>query len=338
MSDQVIGVGVLGYGKVGEGYHAAMAASVPGFRLAAVCDAAEGRLAAARATHGCATYAGYEAMLADENVQLVAIGTPPSMHRDQAIAAAQAGRHVLVDKPFAMNYDEAKRMVAAAEAAGVVITGNQNRRWDADYLTVKNAIADGLLGEVYDRESRWTHHTVDWATYGVPEFDSRWRVKRAFGGGMVYDYASHLGDQILRMVESPLASVYADLQSRIWSDEVDDHFRAELRFADKTTAIVEASNNARRALPRWFVVGTKGNLISQPTGGCDVHLFTEAGETVLDPVRGPENVIYGNIADVLLRRGELVVTPQHLLATMRLISMIFRSAQEGEVIHVSDMD
>ncbi|MCX7598558.1 MAG: Gfo/Idh/MocA family oxidoreductase [Armatimonadetes bacterium] len=338
MTTDKIGVGVLGYGKVGEGYHAPMAATVEGFELVAVCDPAEARLTAAQKQYGCAVYRDYEAMLADERVGLVAIGTPPNMHCDQAIAAAQAGKHILVDKPFSMNYDEAKRMVAAATEAGVIITANQNRRWDADYLTVKKVIEEGLLGNVYDRESRWMHFTENWATYGVPEFDSRWRVKRQYGGGMVYDYASHLGDQMLRLVSSPLQSVYADLQSRIWSDEVDDHFRAELRFADKTTAILEASNNARQTLPRWYVVGDRGTLVSQPTGGCDVHVYTDEGESVLEPVQPPANVIYTNIADVLLRGGELAVKPQHILETMRLISMIFRSAQEGEVIYVADMD
>jgi scyllo-inositol 2-dehydrogenase (NADP+) len=338
MPKETIGVGVVGYGRVGEGYHAPMAATVEDFELVAVCDAVEARLAAAKERYGCAIYRDYEAMLADERVKLVAIATPPNMHCDQAIAAAQAGKHILVDKPFCMDYEEAKRMVRAATEAGVVITANQNRRWDADYLTVKKAIEDGLLGQVYDRESRWMHFTANWASYGVPEFDCRWRVKRQYGGGMVYDYASHLGDQMLRMVPSPLSSVYADLQSRIWSDEVDDHFRAELRFADRTTALLEASNNARRTLPRWYVVGDKGTLVSEPTGGCDVRIYTDEGETALEPVKPPANVIYTNIADVLLRGGELAVKPQHVLETMRLISMIFRSAQEGEVIYVADMD
>jgi len=315
-----------------------MAQNLDAFEVAAVCDPAEGRRAAAAANHGCATYADYEEMLGDERVALVAICTPPNMHCDQTIAAAQAGKAVIVDKPFAMDYEQAKRMVAAAQEAGVLITGNQNRRWDADYLTVKQAVADGLLGDVYDRESRWSHFTASWAGYGVPEFNPQWRVQRAYGGGMVYDYASHLGDQILRMVESPLVSVYGDLQSRIWSDEVDDHFRADLRFADNTTAIIEATNNVRTNLPRWFVIGTAGTIVSQPTGGCDVHLFTDEGERVLEPVSGSRDIIYTNIAEVMRREGDLLVTPEHLLSTMRLISMIFRSAETGDVVRVEDMN
>jgi predicted dehydrogenase len=331
-----IGVGVVGYGRIGEDYHAALAASIDGFFLAAVCDAMEGRLEAARKRFGCRTYQSYEDLLADEDVSLVAIGTPPNLHCEEALAAAQASKHILCDKPFAMTYEEAKSMVRAARDAGVLITSNQNRRFDSDYLTVARAIADGLLGEVYDRESRWSHFTEGWTSYGVPEFNSTWRIQRAFGGGMVYDYASHLGDQMLRMVSSPLVSVYADLQSRIWSAEVDDHFRAELRFADKTTAILEATNNVRTALPRWFVIGTKGTLLSQPTGGCDVHVFTDEGEQVLEPVTAPPTIIYDNLADVLLRGADPLVKPEHALDAMRLISMIFNSAETGEVVYAQD--
>ncbi len=338
MADGPIGVGIVGYGKVGENQHARYSTELDDFYLAAVCDPVEERRAAAEQKHGCRTYSDLDDLLSDDEVELVAICTPPNMHCDQAIAAAQAGKHVLVDKPFSMTYDEAKRMVAAAEQAGVLITGNQNRRWDADYLTVKKAIADGLLGEVYDRESRWSHCSESWATWGVKEFNPSWRVQRKYGGGMVYDYASHLGDQMLRMVDSPLESVYADLQSRIWSREVDDHFRAELRFADGTTAIIEATNNVRHGLPRWFVVGTEGTLVSYPVGGCDVHVYRDDGEHVLEPVNVPRGIIYRNIADVLRRGGELFVKPEHLIETMRLISMIFRSAETGEVVHVADMD
>ncbi len=331
-----IGVGVVGYGQIGEHYHAALSASVEGFFLAGVCDAVEARLDAARERFGCTTYQSLDDLLADDEVSLVAIGTPPNMHCDQVLAAIQAGKHVLCDKPFAMTYEEAKKMVNAAREAGVLITANQNRRFDSDYLTVKKAVEDGLLGEVYDRGSRWSHFTEIWTSYGVKEFNSTWRIQRAFGGGMVYDYCSHLGDQMLRMVTSPLVSVYADLQSRIWSNEVDDHFHAELRFADKTTATVEATNNWRTPMPRWFVTGTKGTLVSQPVGGCDVHVFTDEGEQVVEPVTAPATVIYDNLADVLLRGAEPLVKPEHALDAMRLISMIFDSAETGEVVHAQD--
>ncbi|MBC7288960.1 MAG: Gfo/Idh/MocA family oxidoreductase, partial [Armatimonadetes bacterium] len=300
-------------------------------------DPSEARREVARSKHGCRVYADIEELLADDEVELVVIATPPNMHCEQAIAAAEAGKHVLVDKPFSMNFDEAKQMVMAAQQAGVIITGNQNRRWDSDYLTVKKAIADGLLGTVYDRESRWSHCTATWATYGVAEFNPSWRVQRRFGGGMVYDYASHLGDQMLRMVDAPLESVYADLQSRIWSSEVDDHFRAQLRFADGSAAIIEATNNVRHPLPRWFVIGTEGTLVSYPVGGCDVHVYRDDGESVVEPVQAPRGIIYRNIADVLRRGGELLVKPEHLVETMRLISMIFRSAESGEVVHTRDV-
>ncbi len=338
MPGDFVGVGVVGYGRVGEGQHAEFASKLDDMKLVAVCDPAEGRRQAAQQKHGCRTYADLDEFLSDPELDLVAICTPPSMHCEQAIAAAQAGKHCIVDKPFALSYEQAKQMIAAARESGVVITGFQNRRWDSDYLTVKKAIDDGLLGDVYHRESRWSHFTANWACYGVEEFNPTWRVQRKFGGGMVYDYASHLGDQMLRMVSAPLESVWADLQSRIWSNEVDDHFRAELRFADGTTALLEATNNVRHSLPRWFVIGTEGTLVSQPVGGCEVRVFTDSGEQLLEPVSAPRTIIYENVRDVILgRQSELLVKPEHLLETMRLISMIFRSAETGEVVHAADM-
>jgi scyllo-inositol 2-dehydrogenase (NADP+) len=327
-----VGVGVIGYGKVGAGFHASYAHELSGLRLQAVCDTTEARREAAAQAYGCATYGRVEDLLADEEVHLVAIATPPNSHCDLAIAAAEAGKHIIVEKPFAMSYGEARKMARAAEESGVFLTANQNRRLDADYLTVRKAVEAGKLGEVYCFESRWSHFSPAWASWGVEEFMPDWRVKARYGGGMVYDYASHLGDQILRMVEAPLVSVFADLQSRIWSKEVDDHFRAFLRFANGQTALIEATNNVRTCLPRWFVIGDRATLISQPTGGCEVRLVTDRGAKELKPVNVDRKMIYENIRDVIRDGAEPIITTQHALEVMQLISAIFESANTGEVV------
>lgn len=329
-----VGVGVIGYGKVGASFHARYAHALPGLRLAAVCDTSEGRRRVAADEYECATYAKVDDLLSDDKVDLVAVCTPPNSHCALAIAAAEAGKHAMVEKPFAMNYGEARRMAEAAARAGVFLTANQNRRLDADYLTVRKAVQAGKLGEVYCFESRWSHFSPAWASWGVEEFMPDWRVKAKFGGGMVYDYASHLGDQVLRMVDAPLVSVFADLQSRIWSKEVDDHFRAFLRFANGQTAVVEATNNVRSALPRWFVIGDKATLISQPTGGCDVHLFTDRGEKVLKPVNVDRKKVYENVRDVIRDGAEPMIATEHALEVMQLISAIFESANTGEVVRI----
>lgn len=329
-----VGVGVIGYGKVGASFHARYAYELPGLRLQAVCDTAEGRREAAAAEYGCATYAKVADLLADERVHLVAVCTPPNSHCDLALAAAEAGKHIMVEKPFSMTYTEARKMAKAAEKAGVFLTANQNRRFDPDYLTIKKAVEAGRLGDVYCFESRWSHFSPAWASWGVEEFMPDWRVKAKFGGGMVYDYASHLGDQILRMIDAPLVSVFADLQSRIWSKEVDDHFRAFLRFANGQTALIEATNNVRTFLPRWFVIGTKATLISQPTGGCDVRLTSDRGETTLKPVNFDRKRVYANVRDVIRDGAEPLIATRHALDVMQLISAIFESANTGEVVRI----
>ena len=330
-----IGVGIIGFGKVSEGQHCKYASEMPEFRLAGVADRSEGRRAAAKDKFGVEVHEDAADLLRCDDVELVVVATPPVSHCEITLDAIEAGKHVMVEKPFAMTGAEARQMVDAAARRGVVITSNQNRRWDHDYLTVKKAIQEGVLGEVYSIEARWMHFGEVWATYGVEEFNPSWRVQRAWGGGMVYDYACHLGDQLLRMVDSPVQTVFADCQGRIWSKEVDDHFRCFVRFANGTTAWLEATNNARVCLPRWYVLGDKATLIAQKVMSKDITIVAEEGERVLDVVSEPAGVIYRNLAGVLRGGEELAVTPEHVLQTMQLVDAIFESSAKGESVSIA---
>ena len=324
-----IGVGVIGFGKVGESQHCKYAEETPEFRVAAVADGSDERRAAAKEKFEANVYGSVDEILKDDRVELVVVATPPVSHCEITLKAIEAGKHVIVEKPFSMTGADAKQMVDAAAAKGVILTSNQNRRWDHDYLTVRKAIADGLLGDVYSIESRWMHFGESWATWGVEGFNPSWRVQRQWGGGMVYDYACHLGDQILRMVDSPVQSVFADCQSRIWSEEVDDHFKCFVRFANDVTAWLEATNNARVTLPRWYVLGDRASLIAGPVMSSEIKLVTDEGDQMLDVVREPAGVIYRNLAGVLREGEDLAVKPEHVLQTMQLVDAIFESAEKG---------
>jgi len=321
-------------GKVSESQHCKRIQKFSDkFELAAVCDQSQERLAVARDTYGAkAAYEKYDDMLADPNVEFVIVATPPNLHREMTLAAVRAGKHALVEKPFAMNLAEAKEIVDAAEQAGVVVAGHQNRRFDADYLAVKRVVQSGVLGNIYACESRWMGWSPGWAEWGVKEFNPRWRVQKQHGGGMVYDYASHLGDQILRMIEKPIATVYGDLQSRVWSDEVDDHFKALIRYEDGTTATIEASSNARLSLPRWYIIGDKGTLLKQTQGRDPVVVATDDGETQHEVGSPQWDALFLNMYDAIREGAEPLVTPDHLLETMALIDAIFASAERGQVV------
>ena len=140
------GVGVLGSGFMGRTWAQVAAHHVPGVRLAAV---AGGRRAPALAAdQGCTLHESYEALLADPAVDVVVLTTPPAGHEEQTVAAARAGRHVLVEKPMAQNVDECARMVAACRDAGVALAVVSQHRFRAAPAAAKRLIDDGAIGRV----------------------------------------------------------------------------------------------------------------------------------------------------------------------------------------------
>jgi scyllo-inositol 2-dehydrogenase (NADP+) len=328
-----IGIGIVGYGKVGAGGHRPWIGRRSDARLVAVCDSTPVRQEAARAENPDARVtASYEDLLADDAVELVIVTTPPSSHCDLAVKAAEAGKHVFVDKPFAMTRDEAERMLAAAAKAGKVMHCHQSRRYDGEYRAIREAVAAGRIGEVTHLRRVWPQYGMGWATWGIEGFNPSWRVQRAFGGGMVYDYAPHLGDQVLYLMDRPLQTVFADARGIKFSEEVDDHFSCLLRFEGGVTAYIEASNMTQLPAPHWYVVGTEGCIVAESVNG-PIQLLAEGMEK---PETLPPIDRIGELYDNLLAacRGEAKpnVTPAQLRASMGLIDAIFASAKAGEAV------
>lgn len=325
MSEQ-LGFGIIGFGRVGE-LHAERGTKA-GMRLLAACDGTGERRNAAEKL-GAQAFSSMDEMLAVPGLVAVIVSTPPNTHCECALKAIQAGKHVMVEKPFAMSLEEAHQMVNAAKQKGVRITAHQNRRFDGDYLTVRQILDTGLLGRVYSIESRNMGYKEEWATWGTPAFKPEWRVMRKFGGGLVYDWGAHYGDQLLQLVPSEVETVFADLQSRVWSKEVDDHFKAFVRFKDGTTGTIEVSANTHIGLPRWLVCGNKGTLLS------DGKKFTvKTTDAEYDFARCPSQAerIHENFRCAIETREELLIKPEQILRTTRLLDSIFDSAKIGEVI------
>jgi predicted dehydrogenase len=328
-----LGIGIVGYGKVGAGGHRPWIEERSDARLAAVCDATDVRREAAKFENPDATiYEDYDAFLADPSVALVIVTTPPSSHCDLALRAATAGKHVFVDKPFAMTRDEAERMLAAAAAAGRVIHCHQSRRYDREYRAISRAVAAGRIGTLTHVRRIWSQHGMGWATWGIEGFNPSWRIQGAYGGGMVYDYAPHIGDQVLCLIDRPLATVFADARGVKFSQEVDDHFTCLLRFEGGATAYLEASNLTRLPAPHWYVTGTDGCIVAESVDG-PIQLITEGMEQpeTLPPVRAIRE-LYDNL--IAACRGEAApnVTPEQLRASSSLIDAIFASAASGQPV------
>jgi predicted dehydrogenase len=248
-------VGLLGYGAIGHEHSRAVRA-VDGLALAAVCDTSPERLSiAAQAAPGVATTASAEALLERDDVDLVVVSTPPSSHSSWALRAIAEGKHVVLEKPFAIRTAEADAVLAAAQEAGLLVVVYQNRRFDPDHLAVRRLVDGGHVGEVF-------HVETFVGGYGHP--CNLWHSDEEVSGGAFYDWGSHVLDQVLDLIPTPIEHVTAAAHKRVWFDVTNaDHSRVTIRFTDGVEAEFTHSDLAAALKPRWYVLGTRGAIVGR---------------------------------------------------------------------------
>jgi scyllo-inositol 2-dehydrogenase (NADP+) len=342
-----INTAVVGYGFAGKCFHSYLANLADGLNLYAVSTRDPERQSAARKDYSnIKIVSTVDELLNDDNVQLVVIATPHDTHKDLAIKCMDAGRHVVVDKAMCMNTAEADAMIEASKKNNVMLSIFQNRRWDSDYLTVKKAINDGLLGNVFLFQ-------VAILGYGRP---GGWRGDKKQVGGQIYDWGAHLVDQCLRLVPSKIDTVFCDTHHVKWDIDIESHLNCIVKFQNGMSYGIELSNICRIRKPRWFVLGDKGTLCKygldpqEPymiKGNIDTTVYNpderpkvvtevdgKVTEMVLDYIPGNWKGYYQNISDVLNKGAELAVKPEEVRENMRLIDAIVASAEKGTSVKV----
>ncbi len=346
------GVGIVGFGGMGN-HHAR--ALIPGDRMdiLGVYDINPKRMEVAQ-QEGYPICESFEALLANEAIDIVLVATPNNFHRDLCIEALKRGKNVICEKPVTMYCDELADIMDVAKQTGNFFTVHQNRRMDIDYLMVKKAIMDDqLLGDIFCIESR-----VQGAR-GVPD---GWRQYPVAGGGMMLDWGVHLIDQIMMMLPEKVTSVYCKMYS-VHYKEVDDCFKLFLTFESGKTALIEVSTSTFIELPRWHVSGDKGTL-KIADWNCDGTVvraketeveweeeivYTKAGPTKTMAPR-PKHTIeeikleepktdytqsYHALADAIEGNGAPLVDPAEAMRVMRVMEASFESSRKNEVIHLT---
>jgi len=328
--------GVLGVGRIGL-FHCERISSTPGLKLIAASSRAADLTTAARDRFGVRTYSSHEELIDDTNVQWLVIATTTDQHHRWALAALDKGKSLIIEKPIALSHDAALEIYDKAAAKGVKVLPHNSRRWDRDFLLVRRVVDEGLVGKAYRIESRRTSFSAGWAGWGAQGMANPWRLKKAFGGGMLNDWAPHLVDQLLILARTRPVSVYGWLGGKVWTEEVDDHFWAELTFDGGLSCRVEASNNHRIPLPRWSVVGTKGTFRVR---GEDTDSWNEGElrsefygvrESRHFDFSGPEltDAFYPAFVEAVQNSRELPITREQTLAVMKIIDLIKESAARG---------
>lgn len=338
---------LVGYGNAGKTFHSPLIDAAPGLHLAAVVSTRP------EAVHAnwpdVAVIGDFDTMLADPSIELVVIATPNPLHAPQAIAALKAGKHVVVDKPFAIDAREAQAIADAAKASGKVCVAFQNRRWDSHVLTFKRFLDEGRLGDVAEVFLRYDRLR--------PVVPTRWRDQDLPGSGMLYDLGAHLVDQAVFFLGKPdwvMADVFAQRPEAM----VPDYFNLILAYG-RTRVIVHSC--MIDAVPGAVIEaqGTRGVFIKHGldtqeaaliAGGRpkDAGFGADPSQALFTPVNGleagtPERVTcgpgdyvayYEAVAATIRGEAPTPVPLEQSLLVMRILDLALQSAKEGKRLGV----
>ena len=242
-----INVALVGYGNAGKTLHAPLISACPDLRLHTVVTSRPADLHADRPE--ARAVATLDEALADPAIDLVVIATPDAYHAQQAGAALDAGKAVVVDKPFALSVADAARLVDLAKAKGLLLSVFQNRRWDADFLALRAEIASGRLGDIVTYESHYDRYR--------PTVRDRWRD--AEGAGVWFDLAPHLIDQVFVLFGRPLG-ITLDLAIQREGGRSPDWAHAILRYPN-LRVVLNAAMLISAPDIRFAVHGTRASWL-----------------------------------------------------------------------------
>ena len=243
-----IGVGVIGFGLATRVFHAPFVSAVPGLRLHAIVERSSNAAQAAYPNVGVVR--SVEELLGDSAVSLVVVATPNETHYRLARLALLAGKHVVIDKPFATTSAEARDLIEIAVAGSLVLAPFHNRRWDGDFLTVTKLLTDGPLGRLVTFESHFDRYRP------IPR-EGTWKEAGGNANGLLMDLGPHLVDQVVALFGMPktiTASVRADRDN----SRIEDAFDIALGY-DGLVAWCRSSMLACDASPRFLLHGTAGS-------------------------------------------------------------------------------
>ncbi|HEX7856182.1 MAG TPA: oxidoreductase [Sphingobium sp.] len=336
-----IGVGLIGYGLGGRAFHAPYVMATPGMTLRAVLSRDAPKV---HATLPAMTVVpDVDALLRLEGIDLVIVSSPDDLHAEHALAALRAGKHVVIDKPFATNLADAQKIAEEADQQNRLVAAFHNRRWDADFRTLQALVDAGTLGEIVTFES----HFDRWRPHVAPV----WKEARA--GGSWFDLGPHLVDQALLLFGRPL-DIYADIGALRHGAQAPDYFHVILRY-ERMRAILHSSKMTAQHGLRFAVHGTSGSWIKQgvdpqeaatvagaspagedwgldPSDGLLTRPETGASPVAVQNSRGDYRLFWQSLLTAIHGEGPNPVPPESAIAVIEILEAGLHSAREGRAV------
>lgn len=344
-----IRTGLASYGMSGRVFHAPFLEANPGYILKTVLERTPKGSKEKYPFVNIVT--SYEELLSDKNIDLIVVNTPDHTHYELAKKALNAGKHVIVEKPFVVESMDGEELIKIAEEKNLVLSVFQNRRWDGDFLTVKKVINEGLLGRLVEYEAHFDRYR---------NFINKntWKEEEGKGTGVLYNLGSHLIDQALVLFGLP-ELVNANIRAFRDGGKVNDYFDIRFEYPN-FRVILKSSYLVREPGPAYILNGTNGSFVKYGTDPQEEMLNKGVrpvgkkwakerenfwgllntsinGKDVRERIKtlqGNYNKFYNNVYKAIMGDEELAVKPGEALNVIRIIEMAIRSNREGRSIEL----
>ncbi len=344
-----IKTGLASYGMSGIVFHAPLIYSNNNFELYKILERT--RDDSREKYPEASIVRNYDDLLYDDDIELIIVNTPDNKHYKMARKALEAGKNVVVEKPFVQKYSDAMELVELADKKGLVLSVFHNRRWDGDFLTVRKIISENLLGRLVEYEAHFDRYR------NFIQGDT-WKEDPSTGVGTLYNLGSHLIDQAIVLFGKP-SHVTADIRIQRSGGKIDDFFDLWLTYPDIKVTLC-GGYLVREPGPRYTLHGTEGSYLKwgidpqeedlkqgkKPNApgwgeesrenwgllhtGTNGTLFRDKYETVT----GNYNDYYNDIHNTIRNGATPTVTAEQAALVIRVIEAAFKSVRKMRSIEL----
>ena len=348
---RIVITGIASYGMSGKLFHAPFIEAHPNFRLKAIVE--RNRNESRERYPDSLLYRSFEELLADDEIELVIVNTPVQTHFEYAKAALNAGKNIVVEKPFTTNATEAQELDDIARGKGLFLSVYQNRRYDGDFKALKDVVQENMLGELKEAEMRFDRYRPGHSGKDHKEGDKP-------GAGNLHDLGSHLIDQAIQLFGFPEA-VFADILTMRKDMIANDYFEVLLYYPRPFRVRIKGTVFSRESYYAYILQGENGTYMQHRSDLQEERLLAGVkpdisawiptpddkdgllhtmlnGEEIKKQTRseiGNYMNYYQDVYDALVNGKPNPVPASDAVMTMKIIDAALQSSREQRVVQVT---